>query len=123
MLARLRAGGKRKVARPDPYRTEVFRRGLDGKLHPIEGWTTTGPFEFGRWARNIDWLGFAHDMADLGARALAGGGAPGLASRLGVTGAAGRGLTRSDAATLAAGTYVAADEAAHDLRSRQAPKP
>lgn len=51
--------------RPDPRQTEVFRRGPDGKLHPIEGWTTTGPFEFGRWRDNIDWGGVADDLGGI----------------------------------------------------------
>lgn len=53
-------------ARPDPRRTEVFQRGPDGKLHPVEGWHTTGPFAFGEWAKNVDWGGIAHDLGDLG---------------------------------------------------------
>lgn len=51
--------------RPDPRQTEVFRRGPDGKLHPIEGWTTTGPFEFRRWRDNIDWGGVADDLGGI----------------------------------------------------------
>ena len=60
------------VARPDPRRTDVFRRGPDGKLHPIEGWHTTGPFDFGTWARNIDWGGVVTDLGDIAAGAWGG---------------------------------------------------
>lgn len=52
--------------RPDPRRTEVFRPGPDGRLHPVEGWHTTAPFAFGEWAKNVDWGGVAHDLTDLG---------------------------------------------------------
>lgn len=51
--------------RPDPRRTEVFKTGPDGKLHPVEGWTTTGPFEVDRWRKNIDWGGVADDLSSI----------------------------------------------------------
>lgn len=51
----------------DSQRTEVFRRGPDGKLHPIPGWTTTGPFDFKTWARNVDWPNTARDLAAIAA--------------------------------------------------------
>jgi len=35
----------------------------DGKLRPIGGWHTTGPFDFGQWAHNIDWPGVGWDLA------------------------------------------------------------
>jgi hypothetical protein len=47
----------------DPNRTEVFQPGPDGKLRPILGWHTTGPFDFGKWAHNIDWGGVGLDLA------------------------------------------------------------
>ena len=56
--------GSRRI---DPRRTEVFRRGPDGKLHPIDGWRTTGPFEVGVWAKNVDWLGAGGDLVDIAA--------------------------------------------------------
>lgn len=73
-LAAQRAAGAR-PARIDPSRTEVFRRGPDGKLHPIAGWHTTGPFAFGEWARNVDWRGVGDDLATIGAGAVSGAGA------------------------------------------------
>lgn len=61
-------------ARPDPRRTEVFKPGPDGKLHPVEGWHTTGPFAFGEWAGNVDWGGVADDLATVGFGAISGAG-------------------------------------------------
>jgi hypothetical protein len=63
------------TVRPDPNRTEVFRRGPDGKLHPIDGWHTTGPFDGGVWARNIDWPGVGWDLGRIAAGAWSGMGA------------------------------------------------
>lgn len=51
--------------RPDPSRTDVFQRGADGKLHPIPGWHTTGPFEAGAWSHNINWGGVGKDLGDI----------------------------------------------------------
>lgn len=47
----------------EPSRTDVFQPGQDGKLHPIPGWHTTGPLDFGQWAHNIDWPGVGWDLA------------------------------------------------------------
>lgn len=58
------------AGRPDPSRTEVFQRGPDGKLHPIPGWHTTGPFDFDIWARNIDWGGVGSDLTSIALGAL-----------------------------------------------------
>jgi len=58
----------------DPQRTDVFQRGPDGKLHPIPGWRTTGPFDVGQWARNIDWGAVARDLS------IAAAGIPGAAA-------------------------------------------
>ncbi|WP_374576097.1 hypothetical protein [Phenylobacterium sp.] len=95
--------------RIDPSKTDVFVPGPDGKLQPIPGWRTTGPFDFGTWAKYIDWGGVARDLATIGAGAVAGGGAPGLASKAGVTGVVGEGLTGADAATLGGGMYSLGD--------------
>jgi hypothetical protein len=53
----------------DPSKTPVFQTGPDGKLHPIPGWHTTGPFDFGTWSHNIHWGGVAKDLADIAAGA------------------------------------------------------
>jgi hypothetical protein len=50
----------------DPSRTPVFQTGPDGKLHPIPGWHTTGPFDFGAWSHNIHWGGVAKDLTNIG---------------------------------------------------------
>jgi hypothetical protein len=65
-------------AGPDPYRTDVFPRGADGKLHPAPGWHTTGPFDFDAWSHNIDWDGVREDLDDIarGALGLMGDGPP-----------------------------------------------
>ncbi len=55
---------------PDPARTDVFQTGADGKLHPIPGWHTTGPFDFGAWSHNIRWGGVAKDLGDIAGGAL-----------------------------------------------------
>jgi hypothetical protein len=47
---------------PDPSRIDVFPRGPDGKLHPIAGWRTTGPFAFRTWSDEIDWNGVGQDL-------------------------------------------------------------
>ena len=47
---------------PDPQRTDVFQRGPDGKLHPVEGWHTTGPFDVGTWAGEVDPHGISQDL-------------------------------------------------------------
>jgi len=51
----------------DPSKTPVFQTGPDGKLHPIPGWHTTGPFDFGAWSHNIHWGGVAKDLGEIGA--------------------------------------------------------
>jgi hypothetical protein len=51
----------------DPSKTPVFQTGPDGKLHPIPGWHTTGPFDFGTWSHNIHWGGVAKDLGEIGA--------------------------------------------------------
>lgn len=48
----------------------VFTRGSDGKLHPIEGYKTTGPMDFGTWSHNIDWSGVSKDLSDISKHAL-----------------------------------------------------
>ena len=62
----------------DPSKTDVFQRGPDGKLHPIPGWRTTGPFDFGTWSHNIDWDGVGRDLTNIGiaATTIMGSGAP-----------------------------------------------
>lgn len=57
------------ISRPDPQRTDVFQPGPDGKLHPIPGWHTTGPFDFGVWSHNIDWPGVAKDLGTIASSA------------------------------------------------------
>ena len=49
----------------DPSKTPVFQTGPDGKLHPIPGWRTTGPFDFRAWSHNIDWGGVAKDLGGI----------------------------------------------------------
>lgn len=66
----------------DPSRTDVFERGPDGKLHPVPGWRTTGPFEFGDWSRRFDWGGVAGDLTDITTGALDGLAFGGLAGQL-----------------------------------------
>ncbi len=51
--------------RPDPRRTEVYQPGPDGKLHPVPGWHTTGPFDFGTWSHNINWGGVGRDLGNI----------------------------------------------------------
>lgn len=53
----------------DPSKTSVFQTGPDGKLHPIPGWHTTGPFDFPTWSHNIHWGGVAKDLGEIGAGA------------------------------------------------------
>jgi hypothetical protein len=53
----------------DSSKTPVFQTGPDGKLHPIPGWHTTGPFDFGTWSHNIHWGGVAKDLGEIGAGA------------------------------------------------------
>jgi len=43
----------------------VFQTGPDGKLHPIPGWHTTGPFDFPTWSHNIDWRGVGNDLGKI----------------------------------------------------------
>lgn len=65
-----------------------------GKLHPIPGWRTTGPFDFGVWSRNIDWDGVGRDLENLGTAVatLMTSGAPAALEALGVDGIAGVGV-------------------------------
>jgi hypothetical protein len=76
----------------DPSTTDVFQRGPDGKLHPIPDWRTTGPFDVGTWAHNIDWGGALSDLGNIGSWAatiLSGGealAAPGALKALGLDG-------------------------------------
>ncbi len=105
-----------------PSSPEPYRRGADGKLHAAPGRTITGPFDVGRWSHNIDWGGVARDLAWIGSHALALAGAPGLASKMGVTGVTGAGLSGSDAATLGAGLYGTGDDTLETL-SPPRPKP
>lgn len=51
----------------DPSKTPVFQTGPDGKLHPVPGWRTTGPFDFGAWSHNIHWGGVAKDLGEIAA--------------------------------------------------------
>lgn len=50
----------------DPSKTPVFQTGPDGKLHPVPGWHTTGPFDFGPWSHNIHWGGVAKNLGEIG---------------------------------------------------------
>ena len=52
-------------AGPDPSRVDVFQRGADGQLHPIPGWHTTGPADFGTWGSEIHWDGVGHDLSHI----------------------------------------------------------
>jgi hypothetical protein len=72
------------AARPNPEQTNVFRRGPDGKLHPIPGWHTTGPDDFGAWSHNIDWEGVGADLTDVSSAALDTMTASGLLESLGL---------------------------------------
>jgi hypothetical protein len=102
------------AARPaepiDPYRTNVFRQGPDGKLHPIEGWRTTGPYDVDIWRRNIDWKGVGDDFVTLAGR---------VAGVIDPLGAAGMGspLPRSVIGKVGFGTslYDMAKELGEDL--------
>lgn len=75
-------GQPRRASRPDPTRTEVFQRGADGKLHPIPGWHTTGPLDFGTWSKNFDWAGVGRDLAEIGLGASTFMGIGAIASRI-----------------------------------------
>ena len=55
---------------PDPSRQEIFQPGSDGKLHPIPGWHTTGPNDFGTWSKNIDWNGVGRDLGNIAERSI-----------------------------------------------------
>lgn len=59
----------------DPNKADVFQPGADGKLHPVQGWHTTGPFDVGQWAHNIDWKGVGHDLRGLALSSVMGAGA------------------------------------------------
>lgn len=54
----------------DLSRTEVFEPGEDGKLHPVPGWRTTGPFAVDDWLQRFDWDGVARDLAGITTGAL-----------------------------------------------------
>ena len=56
----------------DPNRTQVFQPGPDGKLHPIPGWQTTGPFDYGQWAHNVDWATTGKDLRHIISQSLLG---------------------------------------------------
>ena len=47
---------------PDPSRVDVFQRGADGQLHPIPGWHTTGPADFGTGGSEIHWDKVGSDL-------------------------------------------------------------
>jgi hypothetical protein len=49
----------------DPSRVDVFQRGADGQLHPIPGWHTTGPADFGTWGNEIHWDGVGQDLSHI----------------------------------------------------------
>jgi hypothetical protein len=55
---------------PDPSRVDVFQRGADGKLHPIPGWHTTGPFDFDAWSHMVDAKGAGQDLEHIGESVL-----------------------------------------------------
>jgi hypothetical protein len=63
-------GSGRPQPQIDPARTDVFRPGPDGKLHPIPGWHTTGPTDFDTWSHNIDWGGVGRDLGNITSGAL-----------------------------------------------------
>lgn len=115
------AGPRQPAARPDPRRTEVFKPGADGKLHPVEGWTTTGPFDVEQWLDNIDWLGVGRDLARITAGSFAGMGAPGLASQMGATGVTGAGISAADGLALGGGVYLGGDAALEELQPTKRP--
>jgi hypothetical protein len=75
----------------NPYRTDVFQPGADGKLHPIPGWHTTGPRDFGAWSHNIDWNGVGDDLNSIASNALLALEDPGALAALGLEGPFGRG--------------------------------
>ena len=118
----LLAAALQKPRQLDSQRTDVFQRGPDGKLHPVPGWTTTGPFDFGRWTRNINLPGVARDLALIAAGSIGGGGLQGFRALRGVTGVAGGGITAADGATLGAGTYVAGDRTVESMAPKPRPK-
>lgn len=63
----------------DPSSADVFQTGPDGKLHPVAGWRTTGPFDFADWSKMFDWGGVGDDLADIASGALDFMGGGGLA--------------------------------------------
>jgi len=105
----------------DPGRTGVFVRGPDGKLHPIAGWNTTGPFDAGAWAHNIDWTGVLRDLATIASSSIGGAGLPGLLTGRGVAGVVGGGLTAADKLTLGAGAAAAAGKSLDAVAPKKAP--
>lgn len=48
----------------------VFITGPDGKLHPIDGYKTTGPMDFRTWSHNINWPGVSEDLNYISKHAL-----------------------------------------------------
>jgi hypothetical protein len=72
-LALRSATGPTSTAPPriDPSQTDVFQRGPDGKLQPIPGWHTTGPFDFDTWSHDINWGGVGRDLSEIANGALA----------------------------------------------------
>jgi hypothetical protein len=69
ILAKYRRPPRSGPAPIDSQRTPAFQPGADGKLHPVPGWKTTGPFDVGTWAKNIDWAGVVRDGVNIGAGA------------------------------------------------------
>lgn len=65
-----------------PRDTDVFQHGSDGKLYPIPGWHTTGPFDVSDWSRNIDWGGVAGDLGEIAGGSTGGMGAGALAEQV-----------------------------------------
>jgi hypothetical protein len=105
----------------DPAVTDVFREGPDGRLHPIPGWRTTGPFDVKTWAHNIDWPGVLRDLNKIASRSIVGAGLPGLGSRRGVMGVSGGGLSGTDRMTLGAGVAATGDATLDAVAPKKAP--
>ena len=55
-----------------PNLGEVFQHGADGQLRPVDGWHTTGPFDFSDWSHNINWRGVGEDLGDIASGAIGG---------------------------------------------------
>lgn len=120
----LRLARAPKLASPqtpiDPSKTEVFQRGADGKLHPIPGWRTTGPFDFGTWAHNVDWMGVVRDLAKIGLSSVG----PAFAGRaMGATGlgVVGDGASAVKVVGAATGAAATGNSAIDELSPRKKP--